>query len=590
MCTRTVRLVFLTLWCARLPLVVSVQSNNDHTCKTGVFSSGCGRSAASSLPGFNIIFTTGTWCWVDTTGGNFLSGYTCPSGATKHETGCWDWCGYKNVATGECHGSCIAASGCGLSSGTCAEKYKCEDYNGDDTGHCPASAPSTTKSCQATACTAGGDGGETWNKCADHGGTCNCNAKVRYGDAPSATWSLPRDASGGSISCSNTVFGDPKYGVAKTCECSATGGVAPPPVAPPPVAPPAATSCASRSSGQCGCCGEGSVYGCFEKCSPSSDPPPPPSTPAPPNLVLNVNMPYPKAEFDGNKQQNFKEALASAAGTSSANVDIVDISTITEEGRRQGNSITVGTKFSVADSAMLQALATQLKGPFPAVYLAKINAELKKKGLQASNGVSTPTATFTKAPDMKKCNKFGTWTNNFAVNGGQKRCEEAGCTWLTGNHSGGSCISGECRSGNLYSEENALFGKSLGMHTTSIVVIGLSLGCFCLFLFQVRIWYLASKKKAEYETKLRQRGEEDVVVDAQLVHSAGNAVKEEEGEKFEVHAYLSTIYLSIYLSICMYVCMCIYIYSDRETDTQTDILSETFQKHQSRYAALQFAR
>ncbi len=66
-----------------------------------------------------------------------------------------------------------------------------------------------------------GDGGETWLNCADEGGTCTCNRQVRYGDASSGTWSLPRDASGGSISCSHTVFGDPKYGVAKTCQCSA---------------------------------------------------------------------------------------------------------------------------------------------------------------------------------------------------------------------------------------------------------------------------------------------------------------------------------------------------------------------------------
>jgi hypothetical protein len=65
-----------------------------------------------------------------------------------------------------------------------------------------------------------GDGGETWLKCANEGGTCDCNGKARYGDAASATWSFPRDASGGTISCSHTVFGDPKYGVAKTCECS----------------------------------------------------------------------------------------------------------------------------------------------------------------------------------------------------------------------------------------------------------------------------------------------------------------------------------------------------------------------------------
>jgi hypothetical protein len=219
-------------------------------------------------------------------------------------------------------------------------------------------------------------------------------------------------------------------------------------------------SCASKLKGQCGCCGDGAFYGCYDQCSPSSNPPPPPPSSSSSPPFKNSSKPL---------------------------------------------------------------------------------------------------------PDMKKCNKFGTWTNNFAVKGGQKYCEEAGCTWLTGNYSGGSCISKECRSGNLDSEANALFGNPLGMPTTSIVVIGLSLGCFCLFLFQVRIWYLASKKNAEYEKELQQKREQaDVLVDAQLVHSAGNAVKEEEGEEFEVHAYLSMC-LSIYLSIYMYVCMCMDIYSERET-------------------------
>jgi hypothetical protein len=111
---------------------------------------------------------------------------------------------------------------------------------------------------------------------------------------------------------------------------------------------------------------------------------------------------------------------------------------------------------------------------------------------------------------MKKCNTFGTWTNVISLGGGKEKCEEAKCTWLPGIYSGGSCVNGEaCISGNLDSEANALFGKTLGWHTTSIVVVGLSVGCFCLFLFQVRTWFLAAKKKAEYEEELRRAKEEE---------------------------------------------------------------------------------
>jgi hypothetical protein len=67
-----------------------------------------------------------------------------------------------------------------------------------------------------------GDDGETWTHCADGdvSKVCQCNTRVRYGDAASATWSLPRSSTSGTVSCSVSVFGDPKYGVKKTCQCS----------------------------------------------------------------------------------------------------------------------------------------------------------------------------------------------------------------------------------------------------------------------------------------------------------------------------------------------------------------------------------
>jgi hypothetical protein len=55
--------------------------------------------------------------------------------------------------------------------------------------------------------------------------------------------------------------------------------------------------------------------------------------------------------------------------------------------RRQGKSITVETKLRAVDDASLKALASQL-GSSDAAMLTKINAELTKRGLPESTGVS----------------------------------------------------------------------------------------------------------------------------------------------------------------------------------------------------------
>ncbi len=102
------------------------------------------------------------------------------------------------------------------------------------------------------------------------------------------------------------------------------------------------------------------------------------------NLVLNVKMPYTRAEFDADKQNKFKEAMASAARVPPGNVDIVSI---TEGRRRQAKSVTVETKLRAKDKASLEALASTL-GTGDAAMLAKINAELAKRGLPVSTGVS----------------------------------------------------------------------------------------------------------------------------------------------------------------------------------------------------------
>jgi hypothetical protein len=70
------------------------------------------------------------------------------------------------------------------------------------------------------------DDGETWTHCANDGEVCKCKheGKVRYGDASSDTWSLPRRSSiFGKMDCDASVFGDPKYGIKKTCQCNCEG-------------------------------------------------------------------------------------------------------------------------------------------------------------------------------------------------------------------------------------------------------------------------------------------------------------------------------------------------------------------------------
>ena len=99
-------------------------------------------------------------------------------------------------------------------------------------------------------------------------------------------------------------------------------------------------------------------------------------------LILVVKMPHTKAEFDGAKQGLFKDAIASAAGTSPLNVGILSIA----EARRRDGSIEVETKISAMDAASLQALSSTL-GTGDSM-LAKINAELTKRGLPASTVVS----------------------------------------------------------------------------------------------------------------------------------------------------------------------------------------------------------
>jgi hypothetical protein len=57
-------------------------------------------------------------------------------------------------------------------------------------------------------------------------------------------------------------------------------------------------------------------------------------------LTLTVTLPYTKDQFDQSKQDQYKAAVASAAGTVAANVEIVKIT----EARRRAGKVAVETK------------------------------------------------------------------------------------------------------------------------------------------------------------------------------------------------------------------------------------------------------
>ena len=60
-------------------------------------------------------------------------------------------------------------------------------------------------------------------------------------------------------------------------------------------------------------------------------------------VAFAVAMPYSKAEFVANKQRRYEVAIARAAGTVAANVDIVSI---TEAELRRGGIVKVDTSFN----------------------------------------------------------------------------------------------------------------------------------------------------------------------------------------------------------------------------------------------------
>ena len=103
-------------------------------------------------------------------------------------------------------------------------------------------------------------------------------------------------------------------------------------------------------------------------------------------------MPYSKAEFDAAKQDAYKAAVANAAGTVAANVDILSIT----DARRRAGSVAVLTKIRATDASSAAALSSTLGTG--AALKAKLDASLSAQGLAASSAVSAPVVTATDTP------------------------------------------------------------------------------------------------------------------------------------------------------------------------------------------------
>ena len=103
-------------------------------------------------------------------------------------------------------------------------------------------------------------------------------------------------------------------------------------------------------------------------------------------VLMTVMMPYSKSDFNLEKQNQFKAAVANAAGTYSGNLQIVSI---TEKSRRAGSSVDVETKIRAKDEAGMDAVMTTL-GSGDALK-SKIDGALQEQGLEPSAAVTAPT-------------------------------------------------------------------------------------------------------------------------------------------------------------------------------------------------------
>ena len=103
-------------------------------------------------------------------------------------------------------------------------------------------------------------------------------------------------------------------------------------------------------------------------------------------VLFTVTMLYSKAEFDTDKQDKYKIAVAKTTGTMAANVEIIKIS---EENRR-ASSIKVETKVLASDEAEMNALAKELGTGD--MFLKRLNTELKAQGLNEATSFIDPVA------------------------------------------------------------------------------------------------------------------------------------------------------------------------------------------------------
>ena len=104
-------------------------------------------------------------------------------------------------------------------------------------------------------------------------------------------------------------------------------------------------------------------------------------------LTLSVTLPYTKDEFDQSKQDKYKTAVANAAGTVAANVEIVKIT----DARRRAGKVNVETKVLAADDAGLDFLKSTLTSCHDdGTAKCKIDKALVREGLEKSTSTAEP--------------------------------------------------------------------------------------------------------------------------------------------------------------------------------------------------------
>ena len=109
-------------------------------------------------------------------------------------------------------------------------------------------------------------------------------------------------------------------------------------------------------------------------------------------LTLSVTLPYTKDQFDKSKQDKYKTAVANAAGTVAANVEIVKIT----DARRRAGKVDVETKVLAADQEGLDFLKSTLTSCHDdGTAKCKIDKALVNEGLEKSTSAAetTPTPT-----------------------------------------------------------------------------------------------------------------------------------------------------------------------------------------------------